>query len=389
MQKIPFTLRAQNLSAATLIATLATVASLSVSSSALAQSAAPAGSVTLYGRLDLGLEFNNDGSQDRTAVQNFASRIGFKGERSFGDGLSGVFQVETGVAPDDTSQSKTFASRNSFVGLKSGTLGALIVGTHDMPLKSLEGTANQLWGEGEAMEVIIHGKGTSTSVGSSTFANVHTRKTNVLLYTSPKFSNIVAKLAYSPDEAQTAAANKVMVGGSIEYNDGMFNIGLAAQSQDKFNAAPAVAAKAATPTSLAVNAVPGVDGTTMAATKITAGVKFAQASFGVAYSNLDNNAGKKTDNWLVTGSYTMGPWVLKANYGQSSESASGASDDVQMAALEADYALDKQFTVYGYYAAITNGSKAKGTFAGADNFPATAVAGTNPNAVGFGVRFNF
>ena len=362
MQNPVFKLNSKSLA----LATLCALAGVAAPTAALAQSVI-APSFTWYGRLDVALESNNDGTQGRTQIQNFSSRIGFKGERGFNSDLTGIFQVETGFAPDDTTQSKTLASRNSYVGLKSQSIGTLIVGTHDMPLKSLEGTANQLWGEGEAMEVIIHGKGTRSTLGGAVFDNVHTRKTNMLMYTSPKFSNIVAKLAYAPDEGQTATTNKAMYSASVEYNDGMYNIGLATQTQDKFTAT----------------------GGAMTGNKLTAGMKMGAISVGAAFSTLDNNSGKKTDNWLLTGSYAMGPVVFKANYGQSSESASNADDGLSMAAIEVDYALDKMVTVYGYYATIDNKSKAKGTFAGADNFPATAKAGDKPNALGLGMRFNF
>lgn len=346
------------------LAGLLAATTLAAPGNALAQTTP---SFTWYGRIDMALESNSDGTQGRTQIQNFSSRIGFKGERGFNSDLTGLFQVETGVAPDDAGQSKSLASRNSYIGLKSNSMGTLIMGTHDMPLKSLEGTANQLWGEGEAMEVIIHGKGTRAALGGAVFDNVHTRKTGMVMYTSPKFSNIVAKIAYAPDEAQTAATNKAMYSASVEYNDGMYNIGIATQSQDKFTAT----------------------GGAMTANKLTAGVKVGAISVGAAFSTIDNNSGKKTDNWLLTGSYAMGPVLLKANYGQSSDSSSNADDGLSMAAIEADYALDKMVTLYGYYATVDNKSKAKGTFAGADNFPATAKAGDKPNALGVGIRFNF
>lgn len=291
---------------------------------------------SIYGRVDLALESNNDGQLGRTALQNFSSRFGFRGERKFNDSLSGIFQVETGFAPDNTAQSKSLASRNSFVGLKSSSMGTLIMGTHDMPLKSLEGTANLLWGEGEAMEVIIHGKGSRAAMGSAVMDNVHTRKTNAVLYSSPKFSHIVAKLAYSPDEAQTATTNKTMYGASVEFNNGTWNLGLATQSQDKFTAT----------------------GGAMAANKATVGVK-------------------------------MGATVLKASYGASGESSSGAADGLNMTALEMDYAVDKAFTLYTYYAKINNSAKAKASFAAADDFPVVGKLGDSPSALGFGIRYNF
>lgn len=322
---------------------------------------------SIYGRVDLALESNNDGQLGRTALQNFSSRFGFRGERKFSDSLSGIFQVETGFAPDNTAQSKTLANRNSFVGLKSSSMGTLIMGTHDMPLKSLEGTANLLWGEGEAMEVIIHGKGSRAAVGNAVMDNVHTRKTNVVLYSSPKFSGIVAKLAYSPDEAQTAATNKTMYGASVEFNNGTWNLGLATQSQDKFTAT----------------------GGAMAANKATVGVKMGDLTTGLAFSTLDNNSGKKTSNWMASVAYKLGATVLKASYGASGESSSGAADGLNMTALEMDYAVDKAFTLYTYYAKINNSAKAKASFAAADDFPVVGKLGDSPSALGFGIRYNF
>ena len=341
-----------------------------VAAPAFAQTApamvAPA--VTLYGRIDMGLESANDGALTRTMLQNYSSRFGIKGERGFTSDLSGMFQVETGIAPDDTTQSKTLASRNSFVGLKSHSMGSVLIGTHDMPLKSLEGTANQLWGEGDAMEVIIHGKGTKTS--GSNFDNVHTRQTNVILYQSPKFSNIVAKVAYSPDEGQTSTKNQSIYSLSAEYNDGTYNAGIATQSKDKSN-----------------------QDFGMSATKVTLGAKIGDFIGGIAFSTLDNNAAaalaRKTNNSLFTIGYVMGATTVKFNYGTSGESASGAADDLTMTAIEVNYALDKQTNLYASYAQIANNKNAKGSFAAADNFPVTGVAGNDPTALTLGVRYNF
>ncbi len=345
-----------------------------VAAPAFAQTATAvvAPSVTIYGRIDMGVESANDGALTRTMFQNFASRLGFKGERGFSSDLSGMFQVETGIAPDETGLSKTFASRNSYVGLKSHSMGSVLIGTHDMPLKSLEGTANQLWGEGEAMEIIIHGKGSATSsVASTVFGDVHTRQKNVLLYQSPKFSNIVVKAAYSPDEAQTTTTNQSMYSLSAEYNDGTYNAGIATQSKDKSDKTFA-----------------------MSATKITLGAKMGSFIGGVAFSALDNNAtlaaaARKTNNSLFTIGYVMGATTLKFNYGTSSETASGAADDLTMTAFEVNYALDKQTNLYASYAQIANNKNAKGTYAGADNFPVTGVAGNDPTALTLGVRYNF
>ncbi len=366
MQNTPFQLSAKAIAVAALFAATATAS--------MAQTTVTLPSVTLYGRIDTALEFNNDGKQDRTALQNFSSRFGIKGEREFTGGLAGVFQVETGIAPDDTAQSKTLASRNSYVGLKSKSLGTLILGTHDTPFKSLDGTSNPGWGEGDLLELVVHGKASRSAINGGTvvFNNVHTRQTNVVMYTSPKFYNVVAKLAYSPDEAQTAALNKALHSGSVEYNDGKFNVGVAYQNQ--FNVS--------------------LNGGSMTAVKVTAGVKMGDISVGAAYSNIDNNAGpvngRKTDNYLLGAAYAMGPIVLKAAYANASSSgAAGKDDGLSAYTLEVDYSLDKQVTAYTYYSNIDNNKDAKGSFAAADNFPAVAAAGNKPTAFGIGIRYNF
>ncbi len=342
-----------------------------------AQTATPVAGVTLYGTLEMALESNSDGTTSRTALQNFSSNFGIKGERQVSGDLSGIFQIETGIAPDDTTQSKTLANRNSFIGFKSVSMGTLIIGTNDMPLKDLKGTTKIMLGEGEAMETIVHGRGTSQSVGSAVFGQVHTRKTNLVEYISPKFSNFVAKFAYSPDEVAPAATATVpaysqpMTGGSVEYNDGMWNAGLAFQSQDNY----------IKPTST-------TSGQALQATKLTLGAQMGDWKAGLAFSTIDNNAGKKTNNWMISGAYAMGPMVFKGNYGASSESASGAADDLTLTGVEVDYALDKSITLYGAYSQITNSKNAKGYYTQSDNFPG-AAAGKNPTAFNLGVQFKF
>lgn len=347
---------------------LAIAVGVTLASTAFAQTAP---SVTFYGRLDLGVESANDGALTKTMLQNFASRFGIKGDRSFSSDLSGIFQVETGIAPDDTAQSKSFASRNSFVGLKSNSAGTFLVGTYDTPLKSLDagGYAGTLYGEGEAMEVIIHGKGTAT-VGTTTFDNVHIRQKNNLVYISPKFADIVVKASYSPDEAQTATVNQPLYSVSAEWNDGTYNVGLATLKKN-------------------AGLVYG-----MSATKLTVGAKMGDFTAGLAFSALDNNAvsaadARKTNNSLVVLGYTMGATVFKFNYGMSGESASNAQDDLTMASVEVNYALDKQTTLYSNYAQITNNARAKGELVGSDSKVSPASAGNDPTALTFGIRYNF
>lgn len=356
---------------------MALATSMLLATSAFAQTAP---SVTLYGRLDVGVESANDGALTKTMLQNFSSRFGIKGERGFSTDLSGLFQVETNFRPDDNTGADALANRNSFVGLKSASLGTLLMGNHDTPLKSLDagGYAGTLYGEGEAMEVIIHGKGTATVVPTAVnFGNVHTRQKNNLVYISPKFADMVVKASYSPDEDKSATQDIPLYSASLEWNNGTYNAGIATQTKGVTAAASSTAARYG-----------------MTATKFTFGAKMDNLSGAIVVSSLDNQAflaadSRKTTNTLFVVNYVNGAMTYKFNYGMSGESASNAQDDLTMVALEAAYALDKQTTLYGSYAQITNGAKGKGELVGSDSKVKAAVAGNDPTAITFGIRYNF
>ena len=159
-------------------------------------------------------------------------------------------------------------------------MGTFLVGTYDSPLKSLDagGYAGTLYGEGEAMEVIIHGKGTRTA--GSNFDNVHTRQTNNLVYLSPKFADMVVKASYSPDEGQSATTNQPLYAASLEWNNGTYNAGIATQSKAVSTAAFG-----------------------MTATKFSLGAKMDSLSGAIVFSTLENQAPiatnvRKTTNTL-------------------------------------------------------------------------------------------
>lgn len=365
---------------------LAIAAASTLASTAFAQTAP---SVTLYGTLDLGIENANDGAFSKIMLQNYTSKFGIKGERSFGGDLSGMFQLETAVSPDDAKAQNlgqttgVLAARNSFVGLKSGSFGTFMAGTYDTPFKSLNagGIVNTLGAEGDALEIIMHGKASATAInapkgGTATtiFGNVHTRQTNSLIYVSPKFADVVIKALYSPDEGQTATSNAPTYSLSAEWNNGTYNFGAATQQKS----------------------VSGTALYAMSATKVTMGAVMGQVSAALAFTTLDNQApnaanARKTTNAMGTVNYTEGAWVFKLAYAQASESFSGAADGVTETSIEALYNLDKQTALYAGYTQLNNSAKAKGSYAGgnADNFPVAADYGVNPTATSFGIRYAF
>lgn len=71
-------------------------------------------------------------------VSSNTSRLGLKGSEDLGDGLSAIWQIEQQVNIDDTTcagGTGTLATRNSFGGLKSDSMGTVLLGRHDTPYK--------------------------------------------------------------------------------------------------------------------------------------------------------------------------------------------------------------------------------------------------------------
>lgn len=104
---------------------------------ALAQGALAQG-VTLYGRVDMGLQHVDNG-QSTTRLDSgvyTASRLGFRGTEDLGDGLSALFVLESGInAASGQAQGGTrFFNRGSYVGLSSRDWGTLTLGRQYVPI---------------------------------------------------------------------------------------------------------------------------------------------------------------------------------------------------------------------------------------------------------------
>ena len=87
--------------------------------------------------------------------------------------------------------------------------------------------------------------------------------------------------------------------------------------------------------------------------------------------------------------YVAGDITYKFNYGMSSESKSAQNDAFSMMALEAAYALDKQTTLYGSFAQITNDARSKAGFVGSGSKVTPQAIDKDPTAITFGIRYNF
>lgn len=99
---------------------------------AFAGSAVAQSSVTIYGKIDLGVG-KPSSTADKMVLDPTGSRIAFKGVEDLGGGMKALFAMEHRFAPDEgTSASSTFWNGFSLVGLEGG-FGRVTIGRQYTP----------------------------------------------------------------------------------------------------------------------------------------------------------------------------------------------------------------------------------------------------------------
>lgn len=160
-----------------------------------------------------------------TRVSTNSSLIGFKGAEALGNGLTAVFQFESGVSFDNTGSFG--ATRDSFVGVAGG-FGTVVLGNLTGPTRALGGAVDVNSGAtGIGANAALLGKlgnflvnttntsGTYAATSSGTGANsacdrsstctsiFDTRWKNAIAYVSPSFAGLNATVAYVANENKT------------------------------------------------------------------------------------------------------------------------------------------------------------------------------------------
>ncbi len=109
--------------------------------SATLASAYAAEPLTVYGKLNVSAQSNDENGDATTTIQSNASRFGVKGDFELSSSLTAFYTVEYQVDTGNAS-SDNFTARNQFVGLK-GDFGSFSVGRNDTLLKISQGGVDQ------------------------------------------------------------------------------------------------------------------------------------------------------------------------------------------------------------------------------------------------------
>jgi len=369
------------------------LAAATFSAPALAETA----NVSFYGMADLSYDFINNGTSaagvagaSKTNVSSNVSRIGLKGAEGLDDGLSVIWQIEQQINIDNTTEAGgtgTFATRNSFVGLKHDTAGTVLLGRHDTPYKLATRRLDPFADSVADNRALMGGVTSPTTVDSANTA-FDGRPTNTIHYATPKLSGFTGMVAYANmSETNTTAAqakNSLM--------------SLAAT----YDAAPFFGSLGYEEHKLDVTRVGGKE----SAWKLGVGYTMMDAfTLGLVYENTSDNlctavvvggcAAVGADRfghnaYYLSGNYKMGANAVKFAYGRVGQLASNANTGANQFSLGYDHGLSKRTKLYAIYSRISNKIGSDYGFSQSTS-AATSVngIGASPSVVSLGVRHTF
>ncbi|HUH38116.1 MAG TPA: porin [Spongiibacteraceae bacterium] len=323
---------------------------------------------TVYGKVNLSLQavdtevdrpapLANQVIDDNWQMRSNASRLGVKGSYGISDSLKAVYKLEYEISADegDFSGGDELKARNMYAGLQ-GSFGTVIAGRHDSPLKLVQGDVDRF-------NDLLLGDIREVLVGEE-------RIKNIVMYSTPSMAGFGFHLAIAPGEES----------GNNARDDGLADSVSAAVTyqQDIFYVALAVDENVAGNDVIRAVGEITLDALKLGAIYQTADINRRGQSLGLSgelrgfYSSYLAIAGidlTDQDGYLLSAEWTSGDIVLKAQWMQATtdwEISGVASDqmDSTQLALGADYRLNKQATLFAYWASVEHDTNAGTVFDG-------------------------
>ena len=339
---------------------LVAIAALSAfSGAAFAQ--APASSVTLFGIIDTGVRYTNNGNDRRVDVATdglASSRLGVRGVEDLGGGLRAGFWVEGAMRGDDgTAQGQTWQRRQT-VSLLGG-FGEIRLGRDYAPT---------FWNA-----TVFDPFGTN---GVGAFSNIHAphvgigqfvRNNNTVGYFLPgNLGGLYGQVMVAAGEA--VSPNKYL-GGRVGWQAGPINVAVA-YGQNYVN--PAVAG----------------DETAQIA-NVGAAYTIGPATIMGSYGRFTFANNTRT-NALIGATVKLGPGSLRAAYSRFTNDDAAVNDANQIA-VGYIYDMSRRTAVYGTVSRVSNDTAAAfGANSGGNNGGGIApAAGKNYTGAEIGVRHSF
>lgn len=354
--------------------------------------------VTMYGFLSGALESASATGgvkeyKTTTRVVDNNSRIGFKGGEDLGNGLKGIWQVESSLrnfeqgGVNDKGQSAIFATRNTFVGLQSQQWGTFELGNIDTAYKQLTDIG---------LSVLPNMVTDQNTGGSVVYNRRVTRLSNSVHYYSPTLNGFRFGMTYGVDEARPTATNgtrqddnRLSIAGNYSNSGLQLALGYDREGDKLNSSATSDGQKSITAGKLALSYTFG------SGTLIGAGIEHVKTA--------NNGSPDTTQNdWLISLSQPIaGAFTLKAGYaglGKLSGTSVGNPDDYKARQwfVATTYDMSKRTQLYVYGSRVNNHAQQNANFptnqlytSGLGTSDAALAKGNNLQAVGAGLMVMF
>src|ERR1039457_740954 len=351
---------------------------------------------TFYGTADVSHDTVRTGNGTTTAngataitgvtkevVSSNVSKFGFKGSEDLGSGLAAVWQIEQQINLDDAAVN-TFASRNSFAGLKSDSFGTVLMGRHDTPYK-LSTRRLDVFADNIADNRALLGGVTANAAGvGSARASFDGRQNNVLAYISPAFAGVTAAIA----TVNLAEAN-ISSGPTVAQNQPNASaLSLAVM----YDAAPFYAAVAHESHKLDTVAI----GDSESANRLGFGFTQDMFTVGLVYEKTSDNLGTANANLYghtglyLGGKVNFGNNAVKLAYGKTGQLGATLNSGASQVSVGYDHDLSKRTKLYVLYTKLSNGAGINyGSSQNSGAASPTSGFGTSPAALSLGLKHSF
>jgi predicted porin len=305
--------------------------------------------VKIYGKFHASYDFVDNGNDakgaddtdDNTGVFR-NSRLGFKGSEDLGNGLKGIWQVETEL---DNGENE-IQMRNTYVGLQGDSWGKVFIGKHDSPYKMATAKLdifsdtiadyNNIIGNHMAVDTSDPADGTI----DATAYNFNARVPQMMAYVTPNMSGFqaaVARQSYQSDDVNKDESEGWSVMGM--YDQGPFFASLA---YEKYKG--------------------GVRGSTdndeLDSWKGGVGYAFGNSKINFVYEAIESDEKKSIksrDAFWGAFSHKFGANEVKLAYGKADDSdADNAKDGADNWSIGIDHNVSKRTKVYAIYTNMDN-----------------------------------
>lgn len=335
---------------------------------------------TFYGIADMSFDVINTGNSNTTSgatkrnVSSNVSRFGFKGSEDLGDGLAAIWQFEQQINMDNTGG--TFATRNTFAGLKNETFGTVLLGKHDTPYK-LTTRKLDVFGDSIADNRSFIGGVTGTSAGAA----FDGRQPDVLAYISPALAGVTVAVATvnltENQTASTAAHNSALSLGAM------------------YDVAPFYASVGYESHTLNSNAT-ATKGNLETAKKLGFGVTLDALSLGVVAEKTSDDLGNNKANlyghsaFYVSGKYSMGNSAIKLAIGKVNNIGGVQQTGANQISAGYDHGMSKRTKLYVLYTKLNNRDAVSYKLSQSSAAADTSVGnGSSISALSLGLKHTF